>query len=765
MSGASDVCQKCQMPKQGTGGGGGSITQWIFVCRCNDFIVPEETAEGTEVFEICGHCGKHISAGRHGSLTQFIFRSDLCSCEVPLPIRKERPIPTAATPAFEAYVDDGSEPELEVAPNKFPLERYKPVLLLGKGAAGSVYLCRDRLLGKKVAVKTLTELNPTQLIAFQLEAKATSKLTHPSIVTVMDFGATESGCPFMVMEYIDGISLEDLLQQTGGLSMHDALTIAVKISDALSYVHGFHIFHRDIKPSNILLATNDQGQQDVWLIDFGVAHIKFEAQTPNVYQGHTVVGTPAYMSPDQLKGLQYDDRSEVYSVGCVLFEMLTGRAPFQEQTSMETMSRHAHEAPPAISELMKEEPPHQLVELVEKCLAKSPDDRFQSMKALNAQLLRVKDLILKESSQQDGTVTTIVRKKSNPILVWSAVAFIALAGVATLAAASFFASKEEQKPPEVITERLQLPISMVNKSTPIVTHKINKAIAYVTKTGYCELHGTITAHDFELLWGLEKKLTAIDATKADAVEWSGLQYFAGSMVKLLKFPIKGGVTDDDLRYVAMLDGQTSLKLPGGLIKGSGLKYLAKLRIKDLVLDWTQLSDPDAFANLSKLRALRRLALNDSRGWSGDDIAPMKKLKLTELQISRTDLLDKGAVWVGQIRTLRTLNASSCGITDEGVESLANLKLRKLDINGNNIKAGGILALRRMQTLRTLTVTSVPAMKSAIVELIKANPHLKTDSSNVAEDLFLYENRSKFEELEHPLTIESHIEPNNKGVSE
>jgi Serine/threonine protein kinase len=671
---------------------------------------------------------------------------------VPLPIRKERPVSTAAAPTFEAYVDDGSEPELEVDPGKFPLERYKPILLLGKGAAGSVYLCRDRLLGKKVAVKTLTELSPTQLIAFQLEAKATSKLTHPSIVTVMDFGATESGCPFMVMEYIDGISLEDLLQQTGGLSIYDALTIALKISLALSYVHGFHIFHRDIKPSNILLATNEKGQHDVWLIDFGVAHIKFESQTPNVYQGQTVVGSPAYMSPDQLKGLQYDDRSEVYSVGCVLFEMLTGRPPFVEQTAMETMSKHAHEAPPAISDLMKEEPPHQLVEVIEKCLEKSPDDRFQSMKALHAQLLSVKEAIIKESSRQDRTVTTFIKRKTNPILVWAAVAFIALAGVATLVVVNFVSTRE-QKPPEVTTERLNLPISMVNKSTPIVTHKINKAIAYITKTGYCELHGTITAHDFELLWTLEKKLTCIDATKADKVEWSGLEYFAGSMVKLLKFPLKARINDDDLKYVAMLDGQTSLKMAGSLINGSGLKYLAKMRIKELVIDWTKLTDPDAFKNISKMRGLRRLALNDSAGWSGDDIAPLKKLRLHELQISRTDLLDKGAVWVGQIKTLRVLGASSCGISDEGVKSLAGLNLRKLDINGNNIKADGILALCQMKTLRTLTITSVPTMKKAIRQLRESNPYLKADSSNVAEDLFLYENRSKFEELEKPLDVE------------
>lgn len=757
MSGASDICQKCQMLKQGTGSGG-SITQWIFVCRCNDFLLNDESSYGTEYFEICGHCGKHINAGRHGSLTQFIFRSDLCSCESPLPIGKERPISAPAAPVFEAYVDDGTEPELEVDASKFPLERYKPILLLGKGAAGSVYLCRDRLLGKKVAVKSLTELNATQLIAFQLEAKATSKLTHPSIVTVMDFGATESGCPFMVMEYIDGISLADLLHQTGGLSAHDAITIALKISDALSYVHGFHIFHRDIKPSNIILSTNDNGQQEVWLIDFGVAHSKFESQAPAVYQGHTVVGTPAYMSPDQLKGLQYDDRSEVYSLGCVMFEMLTGRPPFREETAMETMSRHAHDAPLAISELMKEEAPRQLIELVEKCLKKSPDERFQSMQALHAQLLQVRDIVLRESTRQDGTATTTVKKKSNPILVWSAVGFIALVGIAVLTTVSFV-SKADEKPQEVITERLNIPVSMVDKTTPIVTHKINRALIHVTKTGYCEINGSVKEHDLDLLSRIEKRLTVLDATKCDSIEWSGLQFFKDSNVSLVKFPIKTSrVNDEDLRYVAMLDNQTSLKLPGSLLTGSGLKYLEGLKLRDLVLDWTQLSDPDAFVSLGKLKTLKRLALNDSRGWSGDDIAPLRHLRLQELQISRTDLLDKGAAWVGQMRTLKILNASSCGITDNGMRALARLKLKKLDVNGNNIKTDGILALRQMRTLNSLTVTSAPVMKRAIAELRKTNPKLLTNSSNVAEDLFLYENRSKFDELDDPLGIEAERAP-------
>ncbi|MBZ0188171.1 MAG: protein kinase, partial [Candidatus Obscuribacterales bacterium] len=150
--------------------------------------------------------------------------------------------------AFEGYLDDGEgEEELELAPESFPVDRFKPISELGRGAGGSVYLCRDRLLGKKVAIKVLHVLTGEQLIAFQEEARVTNKLDHPRIVSILDFGSTESGVPFMVLEYFPGETLREHLDNNGHMEEETARLVFLQVIDGLAYAHKRGIFHRDLK--------------------------------------------------------------------------------------------------------------------------------------------------------------------------------------------------------------------------------------------------------------------------------------------------------------------------------------------------------------------------------------------------------------------------------------------------------------------------------------------------------------------------------------
>lgn len=375
-------CPRCGRVKTE---GGGSITQWISACNCADSDAPLDALPPST---ICATCGKRQEAGRSGSFTQWVFRQDLCTCNQPgYALSSFQTNQTAPNElSEESYAD---EEELEVNSDKFPIERYKPLAELGRGASGTVYLCRDRLLGTKVAVKVLTVLTSEKLVSFQNEARATSRLSHKNIVKILDFGATESGYPYMVMERFVGESLEKFLEERGTLSPFLAIMIFTEVADGLEYAHERGVFHRDIKPSNLLLNFDEKGYPSVLIIDFGVAQLQAGLQEPTIIQGRTMVGSPKYMSPDQANNLTYDQRSEIYSVGCVLFEALAGRAPFDGETPLEIIGKHANELPPKLSEIVGENVFPKILEVtVERTLAKDPNERVQSMADLKKELSR-----------------------------------------------------------------------------------------------------------------------------------------------------------------------------------------------------------------------------------------------------------------------------------------------------------------------------------------------------------------------------------------
>jgi len=353
------------------------MTEWIVACHCLDSARASLTAD--ERIDLCATCGKRIPSGRAGSFTQWVFRSDTCKCDVPIHMR---PRMEESTQSQSPEDNHEEEEELSIDGEPFPLDRYKPLAELGAGVTGRVYMCRDRLLGKRVAIKCLRVINSEQLIAFQREAKATSLLQHPSIVPVLDFGATTAGAPYMVLDFVQGITLAKYMSENGPPDFPKSLSIAVSLAEALEYAHDKGVFHRDVQPANVLLQNAEGEFPDVRVIDFGIA-----AFSDTSKQSDTIAGTPMYMSPDQANGLKYDRRSEIYSLGCVLFELLTGSPPFAGDTALETISMHAREPVPTLAEANPElSYSAELETIVADCLAKNPEERFSSMKELAAEL-------------------------------------------------------------------------------------------------------------------------------------------------------------------------------------------------------------------------------------------------------------------------------------------------------------------------------------------------------------------------------------------
>lgn len=333
---------------------------------------------------MCARCRKRLNQGaRHGSVTQWVFRHDLCYCEEP--IIRTAPESVAdqilVRPLQEEIKLSFDEEELELDPAKFPTDVFKPLKEIARGAYGHVYKCRNRLLGTLVAVKTLRVQTPEFLIELQKEAKTASILSHRNVLKVLDFGLTGGGYPFMVMEYVEGITLAERLEASR-LSIQQALYIALGICDGLSHAHQKGVFHRDVNTRNILIADPDSNAPVIKLIDFGIALSQAQDQTPEG-QGKTIVGSPFYMSPDQIAGEPYDATSEVYSVGCVLFEMLTGHPPFAGKTAMEVFAQHADSEPPKLSDTISDTIiPAQLERIVSACLAKDRAARYSSVDEL-----------------------------------------------------------------------------------------------------------------------------------------------------------------------------------------------------------------------------------------------------------------------------------------------------------------------------------------------------------------------------------------------
>ncbi|HSE16583.1 MAG TPA: protein kinase [Pyrinomonadaceae bacterium] len=219
---------------------------------------------------------------------------------------------------------------------------------LGAGGMGTVYRATRLLIGDEVAIKILHPglTDPIAADRFQREAQAAARLKHSSVVVIHDFGATEQGLQYLVMELVEGESLRQLIRQQGVIPATTAVEIVRQVCEALDDAHQHKVIHRDIKPDNIIVRATATGLR-VKVLDFGIAKLRDEV-SGNLTQTGSVVGTPHYMSPEQCLGEELDARSDIYSLGIVLYEMLTGRVPFNSPSSSGVVVQHVTQAPPSL---------------------------------------------------------------------------------------------------------------------------------------------------------------------------------------------------------------------------------------------------------------------------------------------------------------------------------------------------------------------------------------------------------------------------------
>lgn len=319
-------------------------------------------------------------------------------------------------------------------------DRFELRELLGSGGMGAVYKARQRFTGQTVAIKMLHAGRDQQgYLRFKQEGKAASALKHPNIATVLDFGIADSGQAYLVMEFIEGMSLEQAIDTTLRLPVDRCLQIFIQVCDALLEAHARGIVHRDLKPSNIMLTQSSTGTETIKLVDFGVAKMMAPDELvdgPKLTTTGEVFGSPAYMSPEQCTGRQVDHRTDIYAMGCVMYETLTRVPAFLAENRIEVMFKQMNEMPKEFRAVVPSlKINSDLEKIVFKALAKEPGQRFQPVAQLKEDLIRVSrnltPLHLKGFRMPTSAGAALLTRRAQTLIVLSGLGFFLTVGALT----------------------------------------------------------------------------------------------------------------------------------------------------------------------------------------------------------------------------------------------------------------------------------------------------------------------------------------------
>lgn len=356
-------------------------------------------------------------------------------------------------------------------------DKYEIIEQVGRGGMGTVFKARHKDLNEIVAVKVV---NPELLLKggdttskrFLAEAKAASRLKHPNLISLRDYGVTTDGAAYMVMDYAEGESLEQFLRRKGKLTVAEALPIALGICTGLIEAHENGLVHRDIKPANILLSPVPGSEGAVYcprILDFGVARVTSGTETQGLTGTGEIFGSPLYMAPEQGLSSKVDARADLYALGCLLFEMLTGSPPYAGETAIQTVMLHLSAPLPDADRVAGQSLPHGLARVLNFCLQKSPDQRYQTVTDLKRDLERVlsgKPAVYDGvGNKQPGGKAT----RPKQILVFALSTTVALLSLFFL----FHSLHVEHGPSQALTSA---PLTTIVKSGPSGGRLVDKAL-------------------------------------------------------------------------------------------------------------------------------------------------------------------------------------------------------------------------------------------------------------------------------------------------
>jgi len=639
-----------------------------------------------------------------------------------------------ATGAQETKPKSAGSPGSElssIATGNLFLSKYQIGERIGSGGMGVVYRCRQIFIGKDLAIKTLNHgsMNDETVQRFQTEAKAAGSLSHPNLVSVHDFGVTDDGTPYMVMDYVPGKTLQDVLTSHGQLPLERVLDIFIECAEGLAHAHEKGVLHRDIKPSNIVLMQEDSiASGSIRILDFGIAKIATNsAHTQELTKTGMVIGSPLYMSPEQSIGKRMDSRTDIYSLGCVLYECLCGTPPFQGDSVIETLMLHQTEKPRSLKEAsMGREFPKRLQDLVCSMMEKNFEERTTSMSIVLAELIEIKDQLKNPSKiQKFQKLQDLAKESPEPFLsrqrgVWTSIPVIAAASlIVTGAIASFMWNQlSTQSQPVKQFTLLDGRFATPEQERASYDQRVKRAIGESKSRGFDVVSlSTVefSPSQFELL-SKEKWIRDLSLIDCQRLTGAGLDLvFSSVPIKKLSM-YQSELTDDVMAAIARAQTVRDLDISkakrvteAGLMKIAGMKNVLRLNMLGIPV-----SD----------RALETLIASNHR-WFDLDISQnaavsdnsmrilAKHREDYGLNVSYTSVTDRGVEYIGKNCTYLGLSGNR-KITDAALEHvIANCpRIGKLQLAGTSITKAGIIKLAKLKGLYSLDLGSRPGISEA-----------------------------------------------------
>lgn len=562
-------------------------------------------------------------------------------------------------------------------------DRYQVKSVLGKGGMGFVLEAFDPLLGIDVALKLMKSDDSGQAAArMQREAMAAGKLKHANIARVYDFGQTPDGEPYMVMELLKGKTLAEMIEDAkpGQIEPAEAVSILISIIDGLQSAHSQDIVHRDLKPDNVFVLAN----QMVKLVDFGIAKIGAGDQM-NTAKGD-FEGSPLYMSPEQAQGLDTDSRSDIYSFGCLAFEVFTGIPPFQGKSALETISQQISSVPPPVPEHIAEKLPAELIVMIQKCLEKNPDSRPQNtdkvLDYLEAARLSLKN-VTAQSTIENKECKTDFKKKSSSVYLGLAVSALLLILAATFFLLTFKKPKAAHQAKTVVKEETETVAPAWFKDEPTLEPKGRKFEFAQDKGVYmARPKVAIVDEDLKELKGYVKlRNLFLDYTRIDG---SGLVYVEDLPLKLLSISY-GNIEDKAMQSITKMKTLEWLEIGTPHLSDEGLKKILTLHnLYRFSVGSDKITDKSV-STFSKLTDLTTFSLYAPQMTEAVVPALYQMKNLNNLCLIKLKLNPDIGVKVAKINSLYTLGIMEIpSISDKSLKAIAKLNLYWLDLGGTSI---------------------------------------------------------------------------------
>lgn len=598
--------------------------------------------------------------------------------------------------------------------------------MIGQGGMGAIYRAHDALLKSDVAIKILHQVNELTVQRFQREAQAVINLHHENIVAVRQFGVTDDGQPFMVMEFIEGRTLAAVLSERGALPLELCVNIFKQVCNGISHAHARGVLHRDLKPSNVMLTNPDSWTPLVRIVDFGIAKVlDQDDSTGKLTRTGDFVGSPLYMSPEQCFGKSVDLRTDIYSIGCIMYEALTGRPPHSGETSMEIMLKQMNDKAPTLKEGAGGQSfPVWIERLVAKALAKDPADRFQSIDELKQALEK---RVVSETKQAAGTQPA---SKRIGLIVGVSVVSIAVA-----ASALFLVRGEKNSPKagsgkmpsQVLAEQfpsLKLGEKKVSDYhdlsndpsvilAPSADDIVRRIVADRSQTTITNNHKAI--HDSalaDLKDRIDVKALDLSGSKISNAALKGCAH-----LPLVRVDLDGcsKITDRVLDEIKP-DFLEELSLNKTGFRASGISRLSKyvkLRVLNLGKDEIGNSSLDS---IGKLKDLSELDL--SYNPISDSVFPVASRlpNLQRLNLYATKITGKDAHLLTNLKHLTRLDVSDTKFTDVALEQIQTLPLMEFEAFNSAITDSAIKSIAKLKDLRQVGLQNVVLSHDSVKKL-------------------------------------------------